>query len=670
MTISKRKQKNFARWSDGPLVIAGNWEELIFRRRVGAQTAETEEHYLREHSGAAMERLRELGVNLVITHFFKGFGLRAEAPDIRHATDLVRHAHARGMRVGAYVGDTICYETFLAEQPAARGWIQRTAEGVPITYGGTQSFRWKWCRTNPAFLRYMQRVLRRAVAAGFDMIHFDNYLDKPEPLTCHCRHCAGAFRKFLRRKYTGQERVERLGFANCNHILPPTFSAPLYPAWNAETITNPLLQEWIDFRCRVVADTYAALARYGRSFKKDLVIECNPTGIWGENSAYMRSVDHTRLLPHGDFFWDESPNQHGLRKSGALVTHVRSMKMGEALGNRCFFYQTSEVKCAEALAFNRGCLGTIVYAGEVGELDALASWTGDAIHVSEVSLRYARFLNEHGEFYRGTRSLARVAVYRNFESLAFNSHEPHLQSILLEQTLLQNHIPFDYAFDLDRLRWPVLALAGMECLAEEEIARIVRFVEHGGGVVLVGSCGRFDRWRREYSRWPFAQWLMGAKTARVGRGWMLAFPELALPRGAPSQADREIRDSFYAVVDGKFWMLPGNGARLVAEMRKASCQPLAPLESRADRNTLIEPRLSADGRTVLIHLVNYGGVGKRRDVSLTLPGDWPVTALCQHIPGIKAAHLSFQRHDGGLRCAVPNSMVYSLVVAELRSPLT
>ncbi len=62
-----------------PLVMVGHHEPLIFRRRTGYAAADEEAKYQQEHSQATAEQIARRGVTWVRAHFFKGFGLRAEA---------------------------------------------------------------------------------------------------------------------------------------------------------------------------------------------------------------------------------------------------------------------------------------------------------------------------------------------------------------------------------------------------------------------------------------------------------------------------------------------------------------------------------------------------------------------------------------------------------------
>lgn len=642
-------------WTRGPIVLAGNWEPLIFRRRVGGGAADAAEQYAREHTPELVERLIENGVNLLITHYFKGFGLQAEAEDMDWADRLIALCHDRGVRVGGYVGDTFIFETLLNEEPAAADWAQQDPDGKPLNFGGTQTFRWKWCRNNPAFLPYMQKVLARGVARGLDLIHFDNFLNKPEPVTCRCPHCAAQFRAFLEEKYDEAQRRERFGFAGLGELRPPTFSSPLYTAYSAEVIRDPLLQEWVDFRCHTLTRSYAALSAFVRKLNPEVAIECNPTGIWGENSAYMRSVDHARLLPHGQFFWDESPNPHGLQPNGALPTTVRSMKLGEATGNRIFTYvfgqneEEAAVLMAEALAFNRGCLGMVSFL------------QGDSVPAAPRCRPYAEFLHEHAGLFCNTTSLARIGVFRHSPSLAYNSWEPHLQAILAEQTLLQHHIPFDLCFDLDTLPWPILILPGTECLSTDEVESCLRFAEQGGHLILIDAPGSYDNWRRTRPAWPFADCFAADESrAECGQGMLLRVPALQLPAGAPSREERAVWDDFYAVVDGRFWLVPENDDVLLDALT-TNGEAAQPYRVDAPATTLIEPRLLADGAGLVIHIVNYDAAVRGREVRIRMPQGMSQAQAAWLAPGRATQMLEVERDGEVAAIALPLEGAYSLI---------
>ena len=62
-----------------PIVMVSNHDSMpIFRRRVGGNPTWQEEDYEKEHTEEAIRKLKDLGVTVVIAHFYKGFGLEAE----------------------------------------------------------------------------------------------------------------------------------------------------------------------------------------------------------------------------------------------------------------------------------------------------------------------------------------------------------------------------------------------------------------------------------------------------------------------------------------------------------------------------------------------------------------------------------------------------------------
>src|SRR5205814_271311 len=124
-TASGEAQNTRPAWlGKEPLIIVGNWDSMpIFRRRVGGETVDMEQQYAKQHTEEAVRKLKELGVTIAIIHFYKGFGLKAEAPQLDDARKLAALLHKNNIRVGVYVGSTLGYETFLVEKPDAAQWL-------------------------------------------------------------------------------------------------------------------------------------------------------------------------------------------------------------------------------------------------------------------------------------------------------------------------------------------------------------------------------------------------------------------------------------------------------------------------------------------------------------------------------------------------------------------
>ena len=119
------------------------WEPLMMFRRVGMQFEDieanahwSEDWFRRLHGEEYIRKLAEAGFNCVTTHFHKGFGMVAEAEEMEMTRRLIKLCHRYGIRVLTYVQSmSLMYETFFAEAPEAKSWLQRDKDGRVPTYG-------------------------------------------------------------------------------------------------------------------------------------------------------------------------------------------------------------------------------------------------------------------------------------------------------------------------------------------------------------------------------------------------------------------------------------------------------------------------------------------------------------------------------------------------------
>ena len=127
-------------------------------------------------------------------------------------------------------------------------------------YGYQQSFRYRPCFSNQEYIDYLKKIVRYAVVeVKTDFIHFDNFDLSPEPDSCHCNGCKTGFRKYLRTKYSPEQRKERFGFENVDYVNPPLWNRS-NPPEKMNIIFDPAFQEWIDYRCQSMADALGQMA--------------------------------------------------------------------------------------------------------------------------------------------------------------------------------------------------------------------------------------------------------------------------------------------------------------------------------------------------------------------------------------------------------------------------
>lgn len=666
MAVSQETQsKPRPAWlHETPIVMVSNHDSMpIFRRRVGGNTTWQEQDYEKEHTEEAIRKLKELGVTVVITHFYKGFGLEAEREHQKKALELAALVKKYGMRLGVYVGSTIAYETFLAEKPEAESWFAPDYLGKPVFYD-SQTWRKRVYFMHPGYREYMRRVLRMAEDEFHaDLIHFDNTSMQAEPSIFQHPAAIQDFREFLKTKYTPAELERRLGFSDVRFVLPPQFDRPLGP------INDPLFQEWADFRCVQLTRYYAEMEHLLRGLNPQVAVETNPhSGISGRNTIWEQGVDYARLLAHLDAVWTEEDDPAGVTKDGILVSQIRSFKMANTLNNTLFTASGGEsgniLQMAESLAFNRQCIGDL--GGVLAGYDA-----------PEDQRRYVQFFHNNFEHYRDVENLADVAVLHSFASMGFNNDRPAVSTMLLEQALIQSHIPFDIIFD-DNLRnlskYRVLVLADQECLDDAQMDLVRQFVAGGGAVVASEYTSLFDNWRerrrdfglKDLFRVSAPAWIGGrerfVETAPVrnefGQGRVAYIPEIK-----PA-----IQKPFSARMTSEYWKLPVNWREIVDSVRWAGGS--FTLTVNAPDTVVAEPMERRKEKELLVHLVNYN-VARTPSVSnievkLKVPNNASVAKVTLLSPDRAGAPtLPHKLVSGAVTFTVPALATYDLAVIQL-----
>lgn len=593
-------------WIDNGLIDAGgSHEPYSFVVRRGGQSLNAREIYQREQSEEVIQQLKGQGVEVFHTHLYKGFGMIAEQKEMEETVRTAAIVHRLGMKIDTYVQwGSMMYETFFAEEPRAEGWIQRDAFGQPIMleYGYQQSFRYQPCFSNQEYLDYLKRVVRYAVVqVNTDFIHFDNFALSAEPYSCHCNSCKIGFRTHLQTKYSAEQRKDRFGFENVDFVNPPLWNAS-NPPKRLEVISDPVFQEWIDYRCQMMTGALCQMVTLIRSLNTAVVVEVNYGGIVGNNSPWTAGTDPTRLFQLTQAFWDESDSPPEYLPDGRLITTIRTYKTARTYQNIVLAYiSVSEPAIAESLAFNQ----TIGFAG----VDP----------ISPAMRKYISFYRRQRDLYIGTTDVASVAVLRSYPSITYHNSGAGLSAILVEQALVQAKIPFHLIFDehLTRLSpamCKVLILPNSECLSNEQIAAIRRYVEAGGGLIATEEAGFYDSWRRVRVQ-PGLQGLVDRQVPvaasgneagaahltptrkEFGQGRVVYFPEIEFDGPLPPPKP-------YFPIGPEFWKRPRNWQALVDAVYWAA-QNAVPLRvigpDFLGANLVEQPQKSRR----LVHLVNY-----------------------------------------------------------------
>ena len=650
-----------------PLVLVSNHDSMpIFQRRRGGSPTWQEDDYEREHTEEAIEKLKDLGVTLVIVHFYKGFGLEAEREHMEKAKQLAVIVKKHGLRLGVYVGSTIAYETFLLEKPEAEEWFVPDFLGRPVFYDD-QTFRKRVYFMHPGYRDYIRRVLRIAEDEFHaDLIHFDNTSMQAEPAIFQHPLAIEQFRDFLRRKYTPEALTKRLGFPDVRYVIPPRYDRPL------RTINDPLFQEWADFRCETLSNYYAEMEGLLRELNPAVAVETNPhSGVSGRNTIWEQGVDYPRLLSHMDAVWTEEGDPAGVTADGILVSKIRTFKMTNTLHNTLFVATGGEggstLQMAEALAFGRQCLGDV--GGVLAGYD-----------LPDDQRKYIKFFHQNFEHYREVESVADVAVLHSFASMGFNNDRPAVSTMLFEQALIQGKVPFDIVFDAnlrDLSKYRVLVLADQECLNDEKLDHIRTFVREGGGLVATEGTSLWTEWRQRRRDFGLKDLLkvsappwhdvqaaeellkIAPVEGQFGRGRVVYIAEIKPSIDKPPAAR----------MTSEYWKLPVNSRELIDAVKWAAGGQLS-LETNAPETVVAELTEGKKGKELLVHLLNYDvartPLVRSIEVSLLPPRTKSLSTVVLLSPDEEnPQHVPLTLKNGRLTFTVPRLRTYTLATIEL-----
>ena len=677
-TVVQRQHKTPSWLQEGPFIQArGNWEPLMFivrrghgfsflrnlQERRGFADPSLKENWMALFNDESIEHEKKAGSTYWTTQLFKGFGLEAEAEDRKYIKELVPGLQENGFRVGGYVVGTISYETFLFEEPSAEDWF------VPLNYWGEaatynkQYFRRRIWFHHPGYKEYMKKVVRLGVQEyRMDLIHFDNIGNVGKiPVFSHPM-AIEAFRSYLRSKYSPEKLKERLGFSDPKFVLPPVAPA----LGDQQFFYDPLIMEWIDFRCQMLGDYIKEMTAYVRSLNKQVATDINIGTLSGGNKAWQKSQRLSLLLPHTDVYIVEGNNGGRYTEDGRLISNIRDYKIGRTFSNLVLNRMGSPggieytpVTVPEQLAFNQHCLGPASMKPE--------NW------------KYIKFLKEHFQHYLNTVNIADVAILRSYPSMAYNNYSTHQSTILLEQTLIQANIPFDIIFDehlADLSKYAVLVLANQESLSDTALKQIKDFVNRGGGVVATGLTSLFDDWRRRRPTFGLIDLFKTEPPPPAARG------ELPVPLKSVEKRNKvgqgravyitsvepSMSRSTFSGMTNKYWKLPKNWKQLAEAIKWAAGGELS-LELKAPSYVVAEILQQKQLGELVLHLVNFNVVAEpvveNLEVDLRIPEGMSikrVSLLYAKESGSQTQSLRFQTDNHRIHFTVPKLNAYAMLI--------
>ncbi|MCK5844945.1 MAG: hypothetical protein KAG97_09575, partial [Victivallales bacterium] len=389
------------------------------------------------------------------------------------------------------------YAEYFEELLKEKDILAYDADGKPDTYG-PQEWRKSVCLHKPDAIEMFKADIKRAIVdLGVDALHFDGYIvgHMETRGACRCATCCRDFTEFLVRRYGSDPETcrRRFGHSHPEAIKPPGMK--FKPAMPSGAVTDPAWQEWIIFRCTWTARIARLISEYVYELDPNVVIMTNSGVAVKENLPLLIGNTPDIIGEYSDVIMNEDAYGPYITVEGRVIQRVRQHKMVHGAGAWLWNYSGSnatslDVGMAHGAAFNKGrltCIGTI--CGD------------DSAIIKDYSKKQAftRWLDEHWDIFQGLEEVAEIAVWREAKAMAFADPLTYATAMGVEQLLVEGRVPFT----VTATAWPsttkVLILPNLTCLGVEQCEKIVRFVNDGGSVLVIGATSLQDGWGRKFT---------------------------------------------------------------------------------------------------------------------------------------------------------------------------
>ena len=470
----------------------------------GLSDEEARAAYLKENSPEMYDRLKELGVNMVILPIWSGLGTwedeRSCMEDSKRYAEMLR---ARGIRVGAYIFSQFQSDVYKRAHPEANEWLVWSSPDLKTKATGNMLYM-----NHPGYQMLMRRLVKYAIEElKADLVHFDAFPNPPG----WSPQAINDFRTYLRMKYTTKQLREYFGGEDLTDVGRQAYAGidsiehvsmgpglPTVPVGKlAETGVSPATVEWKHFEAWSLGEAWRKLNEYAHSLKPEVILDGNSSGI---SVFFLASSDLSLVLPYGDGFWYEQNQTLWNADKRLLNTSIRTFKTARIFNQFAITWSGAPQQTREAMAFNNDCTGCIYWFlyGRINWIEG-AMKPGGTTSADESRLPEINFYRERRDLFGQGEMVTDVGVLRGRAVNIYGSKEAVTNTYLFEQAMITEHIPFAIIFDqhLDYLsNYKAVVLADVRMLDDDQIGKLLEYVENGGGLVITGRTAAQDRWGR------------------------------------------------------------------------------------------------------------------------------------------------------------------------------
>lgn len=401
------------------------------------------------------------------------------------------------------------YEDYIGTKPTEdpTNWITRRSDGTfPFyryaPYGKTpdEGFETWGCPNNPDYVRYMEGRIRSQAETGID----GSYIDWTQIAggTCFCSYSAEAFKKYLESFFPIESAKIKYGVTDYSTIQLP------------ESYGDNFWMEWLKFRCYTVAEFHKTLRTAAREVNPNFLISGNVFGGFGYGPIAYDAAGNMEMLArdgYDDFIYseiqeylDSAPRKNS---EGIRITNSPAIKFlsAAAHGKPVIIYATEITKPI----FPDTSVSTLSLMSQINIAEAIANHAlfREKRETPPGATTFYNFLSNNEKYLLNAQLTSDIAIVSSLNQYLANdiSFAFTTSRVLSDKGLNHIMIVEDDLVNKSLNNFKIIILPYIPLLEIEKQKTLVKYVENGGELLLLGECGIKDQWNVLNNEIPLTQ---------------------------------------------------------------------------------------------------------------------------------------------------------------------
>ena len=440
-------------------------------------------------NSGAMDRLREHGVALI--YYLAATRIRGDEVKRTDFYDFYDHRWKE-------------YEDYFGPRPAdPTEWARVISNGQPAIYTTASSPREHGiCINKPRVRDYIKGAVRIALDLGAQGIFFDD-----SPIFCYCEYCDAKFREHLKGKFSPAQIKEIFGVDALDTVISSKFVEE-----RIGRMENPLFVEWRRYRAQNYVEYLTEIRDYGRGLDPNFILTDNACTWEGE--------------PYRQYDFAVGPLEEWMKALDLMF--IEAIQYGNPKGNRSYKASNSWLlKYCQAAGRGKPIshltnMGTLKHIPaytplvELGIAECHAhgaafiyiprwnGWKPEEVDAHTAPLmagieKYNEFLALNESLFLGAEPYANVAVLCSLQQ-AYGKQMSYPMAIsrMLSDEQVPHRMLVDEDLETDEKlsRFDALLIPEAPMMSDRQIETVERFVENGGGLILLGQTAWYDEFGR------------------------------------------------------------------------------------------------------------------------------------------------------------------------------